>query len=248
MESNASAGDLEKGGNTAYTTTNLSDGKNTQKNLRLLWLQVVDVSLDGKNAFVQASVREGDNLELTLSTLPQLAESTARIYNYILSFLHVREAYLLPQLEKHLKPYTAEENLDKTLFPEPKLNLNRISEDKLKRDLGQTLGRNLSGGLKRIPKEDLDDLNQVARDESDLYIGRISRSSDVQDIRPQWSEKCYGTIMAPILVSKLEWLNLQPLKSQLRTPPLYPVDAYIKCCSLTLNRLIGMYVCPAAPS
>lgn len=250
MENDASAGDLEKYGNTADITTNLPDGNNTQTNLERLWLRIVDVSLDGKTAIVRAFVREGNDLEEALGRLPQHAESTARIYDYALRSLHFKNPSLLERLKRHLEPYTAGNDLDKRLFPEPKPTSNQISADKVK-EFAKEFVINPSFGRKEE-----DHLNQVTRDESDLYIEYTSRSSDVQDIRSQWSEKCDRGIMAPILVSKLDWLNLQGLKSASllfpqslpsQTLPLHPMDANIKCFSLTLNKLIGMYIYPAAP-
>jgi hypothetical protein len=77
-------GDIEKG-ELGNSTVMVSDNKNnTAPKPEKLWLQVTDVSLDGKIFKICGRACLGDDVEQVLSSLPRLADRTARIYDYAL--------------------------------------------------------------------------------------------------------------------------------------------------------------------
>jgi len=100
--------DVEKGRKTSQHSVRTSTSSDTQTSRGDLWLQVTDVDFQGKNPTIQACVSTGDeDVEQILSSLPELAEHTARIYDYAVFF---SDSEHWESLSKSLEPYASSDD------------------------------------------------------------------------------------------------------------------------------------------
>jgi hypothetical protein len=99
--------DVEKGRRKIEHRVRTDTSSDVKSSADDLWLQITDVDFQGKFPRIRACVRKGDdNVEHVLSSLPELAEHTARIYDYTIEYDYPH----LESLSKYLEPYASSDD------------------------------------------------------------------------------------------------------------------------------------------